>query len=154
MSLTNILVPFDDSTHACNALKRAIELCEGKPNAEIHVVEVAAPPQDLIRSSMGTKRSSADEQEEFAEELEQRNENEDDQLASRIQEITREFQGKLTVEVIYGVYTVDTILDAADRYDCTMIAMGSRGLGALRGMIGSVSFAVLRSSQIPVLIVK
>ena len=35
-----------------------------------------------------------------------------------------------------------------------MIAMGSRGLGALRGMIGSVSFAVLRSSQIPVLIVK
>ncbi len=154
MSLTNILVPFDDSTHACNALKRAIELCEGKPNAQIHVVEVAAPPQDLLRSSMSSGRNNATEQEEFAEELEQRSHNEDDQLAQRIKEITKDFQGELTAEVIYGVYTVDTILDAAERYNCSMIAMGSRGLGALRGMIGSVSFAVLRSAQIPVLIVK
>ena len=154
MSLTNILVPFDDSTHACNALKKAVELCEGKPDAQIHVVEVAAPPQDLVRSSMGANRNDPAEQEEFAEELQKRTENEDDQLSLRIKEITSDFQGKLTAEVIYGVYTVDTILDAAERYECTMIAMGSRGLGALRGMIGSVSFAVLRSSEIPVLIVK
>lgn len=154
MSYTNILVPFDDSSHARNALAKAVELCEEKPNAQIHVVEVAAPPQDLLRTSMGPNRNDPAEQEEFAEELQHRNENEDDQLATRIASIVDDFAGELTVEVVYGVYTVDTILDAAQRYNCNLIAMGSRGLGALRGMLGSVSFAVLRSSEIPVLIVK
>lgn len=32
--------------------------------------------------------------------------------------------------------------------------MGRRGLGALRGMLGSVSFGVLRSVDVPVLTVK
>ncbi|MFR4802462.1 MAG: universal stress protein [Eggerthellaceae bacterium] len=32
--------------------------------------------------------------------------------------------------------------------------MGSRGLGALRGILGSVSSYVLRNADVPVLIVK
>ena len=32
--------------------------------------------------------------------------------------------------------------------------MGRRGLGALRGMLGSVSYAVLRNADMPVLTVK
>ncbi len=32
--------------------------------------------------------------------------------------------------------------------------MGRRGLGAVRGMLGSVSYALLRESEIPVLTVK
>lgn len=32
--------------------------------------------------------------------------------------------------------------------------MGSRGLGAIRGVIGSVSYAVLRESTIPILVIK
>ncbi|MDO5335169.1 MAG: universal stress protein [Coriobacteriia bacterium] len=154
MSCTNILVPFDDSSHAKNALAKAIELCEGRPEAKIHVIEVVAPPQDLIRSSMGPGHNDPSEQEEFAEELQRRAANEDDQLKMRIADLTEGFEGELTAEVVYGVYTVDTILDAAQRYNCDMITMGSRGLGALRGMLGSVSFAVLRSAEVPVLIVK
>ena len=37
-------------------------------------------------------------------------------------------------------------------FDC--IVMGRRGLGAIRGAIGSVSYSVLRSVDLPVLIVK
>jgi nucleotide-binding universal stress UspA family protein len=151
MGYTNILVPYDDSDHAKNALAKAVELCEGKPDAAIHVIEVAAPPQDLVYSSM---TSGAKQGESFSEELKKRTESNDEALHERISELVEGFDGTLTNEVVYGVYTVDTILDAAKQYDCNLIAMGSRGLGALRGMLGSVSFAVLRSSDIPVLIVK
>ena len=52
MSYKNILVPYDNSEHAKNALKEAIGLSEGVEGAAIHVVEVAAPPQDLVYSSI------------------------------------------------------------------------------------------------------
>ena len=40
----------------------------------------------------------------------------------------------------------------AGGYDC--IAMGHRGMGAVRSMLGSVCYSVLQKTQVPVLIVK
>lgn len=42
----------------------------------------------------------------------------------------------------------------AEEHDCDLIVMGRRGLGAIRGMLGSVSFGVLRATDVPVLTVK
>ena len=156
MTRMNILVPYDNSDHARNALAKAVELCEGRADAEIHVIEVAAPPQDLVYSSMNPAlgRGAAGDQENFTDEIEKRINAEDDELTAHIATLVEGFEGTLTADVVYGVYTADTIIDEAKRRNCTMIAMGSRGLGALRGMLGSVSFAVLRGADIPVLIVK
>ena len=38
--------------------------------------------------------------------------------------------------------------------DIDLVVMGRRGLGALRGMLGSVDFGVLRSVEVPILTVK
>jgi len=158
MSYKNILVPYDNSEHAKNALKEAIGLSEGIEGVAIHVVEVAAPPQDLVYSSinqtgfgMGVSLAS---QEDFAHVVEERNEASDKKLQDEIVSIVEGFEGELTAEVVFGIYTIETIIDAAKHYNCDLIVMGSRGLGAIRGAIGSVSYGILRSVDIPVLVVK
>ena len=88
MSFKNILVPYDNSEHAKNALKEAIELSEGVDGVAIHIVEVAAPPQDLVYSSinqtgfgMGVSLTS---REDFAHVVEERNEESDKKLQDEI----------------------------------------------------------------------
>ena len=48
----------------------------------------------------------------------------------------------------------DCIVDYAQKYGIDCVVMGRRGLGAIRGAIGCVSYSVLRSVDLPVLIVK
>lgn len=158
MSFKNILVPYDNSEHAKNALKEAIDLAKNLEGSSVHVVEVAAPPQDLVYSSinqtgfgMGVSVAS---QGDFAQVVEQRNEESDRKLQESITSLVEDFEGELTAEVVFGIYTIETIIDAAKHYDCDLIVMGSRGLGAIRGAIGSVSYGILRSIDIPVLVVK
>lgn len=158
MGFSNILVPYDSSSHAKHALEHAIGIVDGNPDATIHVVEVSAPPQDLVYSSinqagfgMGISTVSKTN---FATMVEERNEHDDEDLQKDIASIVENFPGTLTAEVVFGIYTIETIVDAAKHYDCDLIVMGSRGLGAIRGALGSVSFGVLRETDIPVLVVK
>lgn len=159
MSFSNILVPYDESEAAINALKEAVDLVKDNPEAEIHVMKVAAPPQNLVYAStteqgFGLSISSLANAEEFAAKVEAITDADDKALAQNVKEILGDYVGHITIEVVYGVYTVDTILDQAEVNESDLICMGSRGLGAIRGMIGSVSYGVLRNADIPVLIVK
>jgi len=48
-----------------------------------------------------------------------------------------------------------TLVDIVERFECELVVMGARGMGALSGaLVGSVSQAMVRSSPVPVLIVK
>lgn len=158
MGFKNILVPYDNSDHAKNALKEAIKLAGSDEDVIIHVVEVAAPPQDLVYSSinqtgfgMGVSTVSGAD---FASIVEARNEADDEALQKSIADLVADFPGKLSAEVVFGIYTIETIIDAAKHYECDVIVMGCRGLGAIRGALGSVSYGVLRSAEVPVLVVK
>jgi nucleotide-binding universal stress UspA family protein len=48
-----------------------------------------------------------------------------------------------------------TIVEVAQRRDCTRIVMGSRGLGSIGNLVlGSVAYKVLQLAPIPVTLVK
>ena len=149
MSFTNILVPYDGSDHAKEALREAMKMVEGNTDASIHVAEISSFNQTGF--GMGVSLVS---KEDFADAVQERTEESDKKLEADVADIVKDFKGNLTVEVIYGIYTVETIIETAQRYECDLICMGSRGLGAIRGMLGSVSFGVLRNSDIPVLVCK
>ena len=61
---------------------------------------------------------------------------------------------RAVVDVVTFPSTARAIADFADKHDIDLIVMGRRGLGAIRGMIGSVSYSVLGQVDIPVLTVK
>ena len=63
---------------------------------------------------------------------------------------------KVYIELLQETQPSGQIVTYAIDNLCDLIVMGSRGLGVLRGMLGSVSYGVLRSAEIdvPVLIVK
>ena len=46
------------------------------------------------------------------------------------------------------------ILSYAIERECDLVIMGRRGMGALRSMLGSVSFSILQNADIPVMVVK
>ena len=158
MGFKNVLVPYDNSEHAQNALLKAIEMVDNTADSTLHIMEVMAPPQDLVFSSINHSNFGASNavisKEIFTEVVEERSAEASKNLQEKIQPYVQNYTGELTAEVVYGVYVVDTIVDAAKHYDVDAIVMGSRGLGGIRGMIGSVSYGVLRSSDMPVLIVK
>ena len=61
---------------------------------------------------------------------------------------------QVTVDIEFAPSPAAGVLSYAEKKGSDIIVMGNRGLGALRGLLGSVSFTVLRSAPIPVLIVK
>ncbi len=156
MSYKKILVPYDESDHAKAALLEAVKIAA--PDTMIQVIEVSAPPQDLVYSSMnqtsGFTIGVVTPPENFAELVSARTEEATARLTASVNEVIGDCECTVTAEVIYGIYTVETILDTAKDSGCDLIAMGCRGLGAIRGALGSVSYAVLRSAEVPVLVVK
>ena len=60
----------------------------------------------------------------------------------------------VTIDVVAGTAPAEALARYADKNGCDLIVMGRRGLGAIRGMLGSVSFGLLRSTEVPVLTVK
>lgn len=151
----SILVPYDKSSHAKNALRTAVAMAKEQPDAQVCLLYVAELPDfddptfEAAAQMAGVERASGDQalalQREFYAKKKQ-------EVVKDAEPIVGDFKNVVYRTTSGKPHTAIVEFAASGKYD--LIVMGNRGLGALRGALGSVSYAVLRSVDIPVLIVK
>ena len=158
MYFKNILVPYDESDHAKSALHIALGLARPYPEARVSVVTVipsaALPNPTLLGDGgIGTPYAIADPA-TYERLMDSVVKNACSDAQEVIDQSLDDAQCKVVADAVISNSPVEGIADYVKSHDIDLVVMGRRGLGALRGMIGSVSFGVLRSVDVPVLTVK
>lgn len=160
MLFKNVLVPFDESDHARAALHMTIDMVGDDSAATIHVIMVVSsdimPPSMLSApNAFGDTFMDYQNYDAMLTSIAKRTNQElHDSVVGILGKDAETLAAKLVVEAQLAPSPVDGITSYASEHGCDLIVMGRRGLGALRGMLGSVSYGVLRTSEIPVLTVK
>ncbi len=154
----NILVPYDGSDHAQNALHTAIELASSSDKALVTVLKVVdvvsvEDPAFEVATRMAGLMPLTSAQREAADQA-YVNENEND-IRENIERFFESMPGNvdLKIQVVEGK-PADSIVEYALDHKVDCIVMGRRGLGVLSGAIGSVSYAVMRAVDLPIVLVK
>ena len=157
MYFKNILVPYDESEHAKSALHIALGLAGPYPEAKVHVMTVipssSLPDPTLMANALETPYAMPDP-ESYERIMRSVAENACTDAQRLIDEARDDAQCQVVADAVIATSPVEGIADYVRGHDIDLVVMGRRGLGALRGMIGSVSFGVLRSVDVPVLTVK
>lgn len=155
--INNILYATDLSENANYSLKYASVIANrfGAALTILHVLEELSPSSSGIVSELVGKERWAD--------LKKRNEEKViTSIKARIEEVCNEMNQNtpecpvIVQKIIVKTgHPVDLILHYAEKKDCDMVVMGSRGLGVFEGaMLGSTSRRVLRRCSKPVLVVR
>lgn len=158
MVFKNVVVAYDGSDQALEAVKKAGEIVAAEADAKLHLVFVTTHPNAQLPANFNS--ASFDPQqyllsvEDIMDLYNKTIEEETEKVKEGIGGTLDSLGDKAVIEVIPGYTPAADILSYAEKEGADLIVMGSRGLGAIRGVLGSVSYAVLRESPIPVLVVK
>ena len=144
MIFKNIVVPFDSSESARNALKQAVVFAQDNEAVQVHVISIMAIDTQTYMSYMSPFGGEAAyvDPEQIQELGEKSIMGKQEELEKSIDPVIAAVKEQVSVELIPGVSPADEIVAYAQEHDADCIIMGSRGLGAVRGMLGSVSYAV------------
>ncbi|HJG37293.1 universal stress protein [Enorma phocaeensis] len=159
MLFKNVLVPYDESEHAKSALHIALGMVGDDSTATVHVLAIVATGAFTSPTLTG---NAFDDLSYLSDP--DRTES-DDIMGALVHRARTDMEGTVDdaldgatckVVVTAGVASspVEGIAEYVESHGIDLVVMGRRGLGALRGMLGSVSFGVLRSVDVPVLTVK
>jgi nucleotide-binding universal stress UspA family protein len=138
-----ILLPVDGSAHSERAVQHVVAMLEGCGQHEIHLINVQAPiDAPEVRSHM------------TASEIEAMQETRGGDALAPARAVLDRTGLAYAPAVLLGPVAA-TIAQYAGDQGCEKIVMGTRGLGALGGvLLGSVTTEVLRLTQLPVTLVK
>lgn len=157
MIFKNILVPFDESSHALSALHTALAMVGDQPEAKVHVVTViparALPGVPFTGDSFEVSPSVV-YPESYDQLMEVVVNRERATIDEAVKESLDDAQCQVITDAVIDSSPVEGIANYVEGNGIDLVVMGRRGLGALRGMLGSVSFGVLRSVEVPILTVK
>lgn len=138
-----ILLPVDGSAHSERAVQHVVAMLEGCGNHAIHLINIQAPiDAPEVRSHM------------TAAEIEAMQETRGGDALAPARAVFDKAGLACTPAVLLGP-VAETIVQYAGDKGCEKIVMGTRGLGAIGGvLLGSVTTQVLHLTQLPVTLVK
>ncbi|WP_303249608.1 universal stress protein [uncultured Slackia sp.] len=160
MKLSKIMVPYDGSEHARRALDYAKGLAAmAGEDARVFIVHIM--PSDMIDAKDLDDGGSLDgvplglvDREAYQGLVEKATERAKAKVSAGLSDVIAEMGDAAAIDVVADSSAADAIVYYAKKNDIDLIVMGRRGLGALRGMLGSVSYGVLHGADVPVLTVK
>lgn len=159
MLYKNIMVAFDGSEPAKQALIVAKNMIGGDADATMHIVSVVSIGSLGIGGGLANSPTPGMQQifpdmKAYEAAVDNAKKTMCDQMKDAAESLLDGVSCKVVIEAVVAVKPVAGICDYAEDHGADMIVMGRRGLGALRAMIGSVSYAVLHETNIPVITVK
>lgn len=158
MKYQRIMVPYDGSEHSKGAFSVARDLVIDEPTAQLFVVNVVptstAPAYTDADPLMGGAPAFIDQQ-SYTEMFDRALHDVQDEMRNELKTLLDGLdESQVHYDVIAHPSAVHGLVEYSQDHNCDLIIMGRRGLGAIRGMLGSVSYGVLRSVDLPVLTVK
>lgn len=154
MLYDNVMIPYDGSHSAHAALAEATRFAKEDPGLTLHIVQII-DTEKLIINKLEAKRSAgAAIPEDMREAASEATSEAKARLHRQANKVLHGLMNKIVIVILQETHPGAQIVSYAHENNCDLIIMGSRGLGALRGILGSVSNYVLREAPIPVLIVK
>ncbi|MCZ8516733.1 universal stress protein [Paenibacillus filicis] len=137
-----ILVAYDGSELAEKALKAAIKLAVHDKKIELHILHVLKPLPIFDYIETGVENVKMLRREKA------------DVMMKEIKESLYGMGNPIIVEIVEG-HPEKKIVEYAEKHNCDLIVMGSRGLGGLKeAFLGSVSHYVVQHTRIPTFIIK
>ena len=129
MLYKTIVVPYDNSESAHAALIEAMKIATLDSDSTVRILHIVDTEQRVIHEA-------------------------DAELHEHIDPVIAVGGSRVGIDIVEETLPGDQIVAYAKEHEAELIVMGSRGLGALRGILGSVSSHVLRTAPMPVMIVK
>lgn len=159
MPYKKIMVPYDGSDHAKSALEHAKAIAKGNADARVFIVHVV--PSGVLGADLLGTGGALDgvpagmiDYEQYQSTVRQIIDHSRQKVYDNLGDSIADLGSRVSVEVVAGASPVEALARYVEQNDVDLVVMGRRGLGAIRGMLGSVSFGVLRSVECPVLTVK
>ncbi len=158
MLFNNVIVAYDGSENALVAARKAREIAEMDPSIKVHITYVTTHPNAQLPANFSNESFDPQQYMLSVDDIialyNKTIEEETKTVKDGIGDTFAGIEDQVSIDVVPGYTPAADILAHAKKVNADLIVMGSRGLGAIRGVLGSVSYAVLRESPIPVLVVK
>lgn len=159
MQFTKIMVPYDSSEPAKRALAVALDFAKGTPTVQVDVVRVV-PADEIPRwmddgsSLFGGMSHVMFDANQYKEIMDGMMERAKSEMIANVGTLPDEVKDQVNFVSVTRQGIAVGICEYVEDNACDLVVMGSRGLGGVRSILGSVSYSVLHNLDVPVTIVK